>query len=149
MVAACLCLSIFSTGVMAQKANAASSRKVEEPCFSEYKGVQIGMAIDEARKKLGAPKDKADEMDIYSYNDKETAQVYYDKTTQKITAISVDYLGATDAPECRKVTGTDADSRADGSKFKLIRYPKQGYWVSYNRTAGATPTITVTMQKIQ
>ncbi|HEY0323945.1 MAG TPA: hypothetical protein VGC66_23560 [Pyrinomonadaceae bacterium] len=149
MSAACLCLSIFSTGVMAQRANAGGTRKDEEPCFSEYKGIQIGMTIDEARKKLGAPKEKADELDIYSYNDKETAQVYYDKTTQKITAISVDYLGATDAPECKKVTGTEADSRADGSKFKLIRYPKQGYWVSYNRTAGASPIITVTMQKIQ
>lgn len=147
--AACLCLCIFGTGVMAQKANAGSAVKSDEPCFSEYKGVQIGMTIDEARKKLGAPKEKADEMDIYSFNDKETAQVYYDKATQKITAISVDYTGATDAPECRKVTGTEADARADGSKFKLIRYPKQGYWVSYNRTAGASPIITVTMQKIQ
>lgn len=146
--AACLCLSVFGTTVMAQKANAASASKDEGPCFSEYKGVQIGMSIDEARKKLGTPKDKADEMDIYSFSDKESAQVYYDKSTQKITAISVDYLGATDAPECKKITGTEADARADGSKFKLIRYPKQGYWVSYNRTAGASPIITVTMQKM-
>lgn len=147
--AACLCLSVFSTGAMAQKSRAASADKADEPCFSEYKGVQIGMTIEEARKKLGAPKEKADEMDIYSFNDKESAQVYYDNSTQKITAISVDYLGATDAPECKKVTGTEADARADGSKFKLIRYPKQGYWVSYNRTAGASPIITVTMQKMQ
>jgi hypothetical protein len=147
--AAFLCLTIFSTTVMAQKSSAGSARKDDEPCFSEYRGVQIGMAIDEARKKLGAPKEKADELDIYSFNDKETAQVYYDKTTQKVTAISVDYVGATEAPECKKVTGTDADSRADGSRFKLVRYPKYGYWVSYNRTAGATPIITVTLQKMQ
>jgi hypothetical protein len=149
LVAACLCLTIFSTNVMAQKSGAGSARKDDEPCFSEYKGVQIGMSIDEARKKLGAPKEKADELDIYGFNDKETAQVYYDKTTMKVTAISVDYIGATDAPECRKVTGKEADARADGSKFKLIRYPKYGYWVSYNRTAGAAPIITVTMQKMQ
>ena len=145
-VSACLCLSIFSTAVVAQKSGAG---KDDAPCFSEYKGVQIGMAIDEARKKLGVPKEKADELDIYSFGDKETAQVYYDKSTQKITAISVDYLGATEAPECKKVTGTEADARADGSRFKLVRYPKYGYWVSYNRTAGASPIITVTMQKIQ
>jgi hypothetical protein len=146
-LAACLCLALFGATAAAQKARAAAPD--DAPCFSEYKGVQIGMMIDEARKKLGEPKEKADELDIYSFNDKEAAQVYYDKTTKKVTAISVDYLGEGMAPECKKVTGTDADARADGSKFKLVRYPKQGYWVSYNRTAGAMPTITVTMQKIQ
>lgn len=148
IVAACSCLSIFSTSVMAQKSNAGGN-KSDEPCFSEYRGVQIGMAINEARQKLGKPKEQADELDIYSFNEKETAQIYYDKGTQKVTAISIDYLGATDAPECKKVTGTEADARADGSRFKMVRYPKHGYWVSYNRTAGASPIITVTMQKIQ
>jgi len=148
-VAACLCLGIMSTVVTAQKSNAASAGKDDSPCFSEYRGVQIGMTIVEARQKLGKPKDQADDMDIYSFGDKESAQVYYDKATQKVTAISVDYMGSTEAPECKKVTGTEAVSKADGSKFKLVRYPKAGYWVSYNRTAGQTPIITVTMQKIQ
>ena len=144
---ACLCLGLFTANALAQKA--AAGNKDDAPCFSEYRGVQIGMSIDDARKKLGEPKDKAEELDIYSFGDKETAQIYYDKQSNKVTAISVDYVGETGAPECRKVTGTDADARADGSKFKLIRYPKQGYWVSYNRTAGTSPIITVTMQKIQ
>ncbi|HYO91875.1 MAG TPA: hypothetical protein VEQ40_09570 [Pyrinomonadaceae bacterium] len=125
LLAACLCLGLLATNVSAQK-----SAKADEPCFSEYRGVQIGMKIDEARQKLGKPKEMADELDIYSFSDKESAQVYYDKSTQKITAISVDYVGAADAPECKKVTGTEADSKADGSKFKLVRYPKAGYWVS-------------------
>lgn len=146
LFAACLCLSILATNASAQKASAA---KADEPCFSEYRGVQIGMKIDEARLKLGKPKEMAEEVDIYSFSDKESAQVYYDKSTQKITAISIDYVGATDAPECKKVTGTEADAKADGSKFKMVRYPKAGYWVSYNRTAGAAPIVTVTMQKIQ
>jgi len=29
-----------------------------------------------------------------------------------------------------------------------VRYPKAGYWVSYNRTAGNSPMITITMQAI-
>ena len=150
--AACVCLSLLSTAAVAQRskqANTVSPRGEDAPCFSDYRGVQIGMTIDEGRKKLGTPKEQADEMDIYNFNDKESAQVYYDKETKKITAISVDYLGATDAPECKKITGTEADARADGSKFKMIRYPKAGYWVSYNRTAGTSPIITVTMQKMQ
>lgn len=151
LLAASLLLAVSASSAFAQKSKAsADSQKPEDaPCFSEYRGVQIGMSIDDARQKLGTPKEKADELDIYSFNDNETAQVYYDKKTNKVTAISVDYIGTAQAPECKKVTGVEADARADGSKFKMIRYPKQGYWVSYNRTAGASPIITVTMQKMQ
>jgi hypothetical protein len=152
VMAACLLLALSTGSAFAQKSKPAATdtpKGDDAPCFSEYRGVQIGMSIDEARQKLGTPKEKADELDIYSYNDNETAQVYYDKKTNKVTAISVDYIGAASAPECRKVTGTEADARADGSKFKMIRYPKQGYWVSYNRTAGQSPIVTVTMQKMQ
>lgn len=149
LFAAFLCLTLFCTAASAQKARPATTKGDDEPCFSEYRGVSIGMTIDEARQKLGKPKEQADELDIYSFSDKESAQVYYDKTTNKVTAISIDYLGGAEVPECKKITGTDADSKADGSKFKMVRYPKQGYWVSYNRTAGATPMVTVTMQKMQ
>ena len=146
----CLCVAIFGGSAAAQRSRTgeATQKADDAPCFSEYKGVQIGMSIDESRQKLGAPKEKADEIDIYNFNDHEAAQIYYDNVTKKVTAISVDYLGETSAPECKKVTGSEADARADGSKFKLVRYPKQGYWVSYNRTAGQSPIITVTMQKM-
>jgi hypothetical protein len=146
-LAAVLCLSIFHAAAYAQTTK--TSAKEDEPCFSDYRGVAIGMSIDDARKKLGEPKEKADEMDIFNFGDKESAQIYYDKKSMKVTAISVDYLGETGAPECKKVTGGDAVTRADGSKFKLVRYQKYGYWVSYNRTAGNTPIVTVTMQKMQ
>jgi len=56
--------------------------------------------------------------------------------------------GATGIPTARDVLGTDAEAKADGSQYKLLRYPKAGYWVSYSRTAGSTPTTTVTLQKI-
>ena len=147
-LAACLCLIIFSTVAAAQTGKPADAKGTDAPCFSDYKGVQIGMTIDESRKKLGSPKEQADELDIYNFEDKESAQIYYDKGTKKITAISVDYLGAGAAPECKKVTGTEADARADGSRYKMVRYPKYGYWVSYSRTAGTSPVTTVTMQKM-
>jgi len=148
-VCACVCLCASVVTAAAQTTKTAGSKGEEAPCFSEYRGVQIGMTIDEARQKLGEPKEQAEELDIYSFNEKESAQVYYDKSTKKVTAISIDYVGATTAPECKKVTGTEADARADGSKFKMVRYPKYGYWVSYNRTAGSSPIVTVTMQKMQ
>jgi hypothetical protein len=119
----------------------------EEPLFRDYRGVQIGMATDEARKKLGEPKEMGDTQDFYVFSEKETAQIFYD-ATKKVMAVSVDYLGeGSGAPECKSVVGDGVEHKADGSMYKLIRYPKHGYWVSYNRTAGNAPIITVTIQK--
>ena len=122
----------------------------EQPSFREYKGVQIGWLAEDVRKKLGSPADKGDEQDFYVFGDKETAQILYDKSTHKVTAISVDFMnGATDVITPQQVFGADIESKPDGSKYKLVRYPKVGYWISYSRTGGATPIVTVTIQKIQ
>jgi len=121
---------------------------VEQPLFGEFKGVRIGMTADEARKKLGSPHDKGDDVDIYVFNDNQGAQVYYDKA-KTVMAISIDFNnGANDIPVPKAVVGGEPDGRADGSAFKMVRYPKAGCWVSYSKTAGASPTITITMQKI-
>jgi hypothetical protein len=77
-------------------------------------------------------------------------QVIYDKATRKVTAISVDFVNGASSPITpQQVFGSDIESKPDGSKYKLVRYPKAGYWVSYSRTAGETPMITITMQKLQ
>lgn len=119
----------------------------DEPVFSEFKGVRIGMPADEARKKLGSPTNKADDQDLW-FSDTQTVQVYYDKN-KAVSAISIDFSsGATGIPPAKDVIGGEPDAKADGSAYKMVRYPKQGYWVSYSRTAGASPTITITIQKI-
>jgi hypothetical protein len=46
------------------------------------------------------------------------------------------------------VLGVALDAKADGSMYQLNRYPDAGYWVSYNRTAGAKPIVTITIQKM-
>lgn len=121
----------------------------EEPIFLEYRGVKIGWQTDEVRKKLGNPADKGDEQDFYVFGDKETCQVLYDKATRKVTAISVDFMnGAREVITPQQVFGEDIDSKPDGSKYKLVRYPKAGFWVSYSRTAGDSPIVTVTIQKL-
>ncbi|HJZ82263.1 MAG TPA: hypothetical protein VKD91_18020 [Pyrinomonadaceae bacterium] len=107
------------------------------------------MPTDEARKKLGSPKDKADDLDLWVFNDTQAVQVYYDKT-KAVSAISIDYYsGATDIPSSKEIVGAEPDLRPDGSAYKMVRYPKAGFWVSYSKTAGSTPTITITMQKIE
>ncbi|HEX8127608.1 MAG TPA: hypothetical protein VF527_00675 [Pyrinomonadaceae bacterium] len=119
-----------------------------QPAFQEYKGVRIGMSAEEARKKLGAPTDKGDTQDFYLVSDKESVQVMYDGA-KKVSAIALIYMNADDkALTPKAVIGDNIEARPDGSVYKLVRYPKAGYWVSYSRTAGSAPIVSVTMQKI-
>ena len=120
----------------------------DKPLFHEYRGIQIGMAADDVRKKLGNPTDKSDEQDFFALNDAESAQIYYDKT-RKVMAISANFLeGAQNIPTPKTLFGADLAAKPDGSVYKMFRYPKAGYWVAYSKTAGNSPLVTVTLQKI-
>ena len=145
-----ICLSLAAMSVTAQTTRKTAAGGEEDPLFLEYRGIQIGWLADEVRKKRGVPRDKSDEQDLYVFDDKEMCQVIYDKTTRKVTAISVDFMNGANSPITpQQVFGSDVESKPDGSKYKLVRYPKAGYWVSYSRTAGDSPMITITMQKLQ
>jgi len=123
-------------------------RATQQPLYSAYKGVRIGMTADEARAKLGQPALKADDQDYYVFSDKETAQIAYD-SAHKVTGISVDYMGGAGAPDYRSVVGADINVKPDGSVYKLVRYEQLGFWVSYNRTANdAVVVVTITIEKI-
>jgi hypothetical protein len=147
-------LNNWCAGARAQKARAAAAplqaRAVitDEPLYSEYKGIRIGMTASEVRKKLGEPTQKSDEQDFYAFNEKELAQIFYDNA-QKVKAISVDFMGGTGATGYKEVVGSKIETKVDGSMYKIVRYPKAGYWVSYNRAAGEAATVTITIQKIQ
>ena len=146
LVGICLLLSGISIAQTTKK----SSGSDDEPVFLDYRGVQIGWLADDVRKKLGVPADKGDEQDFYKISDNETCQVLYDKSTRKVTAISIDFSGgASTVITPQQVFGADFDTKPDGTKYKLVRYPKAGYWVSYYRGSGNTPSITITMQKMQ
>lgn len=121
----------------------------ESPALAEYRGISIGMLADEVRKKLGNPSDKAEEQDFFVLNENETAQIVYDKA-RKVIAISFDFAsGARDIPTPKVIFGSEIDARPDGSVYKMVRYPKAGYWLSYNRTAGTSPLTSITFQKIE
>src|SRR3954462_15912733 len=84
------------------------------PIFGEYKGVRTGMTAEDARKKLGTPKEKADDQDFYIFNDNEAVQIFYDKV-KTVTAISIDFMtGASDIPLPSVVVGGDANPKPDG-----------------------------------
>jgi hypothetical protein len=149
LLAAALALAAApAPSARAQGPAAAADKAKEEPPFHEYKGVRIGMTIAEARKLLGTPTDKDDKQDVYSFNDNEQCQVYYDDA-KKVFAVSVTFLGGKSAPAAKSVLGDEPEARQDGSVYKLIRFPKAGYWVSYTRTTGESPMTIIAMQKIQ
>jgi len=149
LVAALVFISLAADASRAQRTRTSPDEPDNQPAFSDFKGVRIGMTADAARKKLGTPRDKSAEQDFYVFNDTQAVQIFYDKAGA-VTAISIDFMsGANAVPSAREVLGTEAETKTDGSVYKLLRYPKAGYWVSYSRTAGSSPTITITMQKIE
>ena len=113
-----------------------------------YRKIIIGMTADDARKSLGSPKDKADDQDLYLFTDDELAQIYYD-SNHAVSAISVTYYkDLAKAPTAREVLGEDAPAKPDGSIFKTVRFPKADYSVSYSKTAGDSPSVSITFQKL-
>lgn len=137
-----LTLGTLPRGVAAQDQDEGKG----DPVFTDYKGVHIGMSADETRHKLGTPADKSDAQDFYTFSDDETAQVSYD-AQHNVAALAIFYVGAGKAPVCKSVLGTELTAKTDGSMYRLVRYPKAGYWVSYSRTAGDSPLVTVMMQR--
>ena len=127
--------------------SSASKAPANAPVYTDYRGVAIGMSADDVRSKLDGVK-KGNGQDFLALSEHESAQIYYDDK-HKVTAISIDYIGdVTKAPTPETVLGVTLEPRADGSMYQLNRYPEAGYWVSYNRTAGDKPIVTITIQKM-
>jgi hypothetical protein len=148
-VAALMVMATAPSMAHAQRTRATGDEPDNRPMFSDFKGVRIGMPTEEARKKLGSPRDKSAEQDFYLFNDNQAVQVFYDKSGT-VSAISIDFMeGANGVPAPKDIPGTEPDPKPDGSVYKMVRYPKAGYWVSYSKTAGNSPTITITMQRIE
>ena len=131
----------------AENPSASNAAATNLPVFTDYRGVPIGMTAEEVRAKLDGLK-KGEGQDFLVFSDRESAQIYYN-SEGKVTAISIDYFGGnSNAPSPDAVLGVGLAAKADGSMYQLNRYPEAGYWVSYNRTAGDKPIVTVTMQKM-
>ena len=127
--------------------SASNSATANVPVFTAYRGLTIGMTAAEVRAKLDGLKE-GKRQDFLVFSEGESAQIYYDDQG-KVTAISIDYFGDNNnAPSPDAVLGAALQAKADGSMYQLNRYPDAGYWVSFNRTAGYKPIVTITMQKM-
>lgn len=140
---------IFSASAQTQKtrAAAADTSVTQQPLYTEFRGVTLGMTATDVRAKLGNPVLKDDELDYFVFSDSLSAQVAYD-SSHKAKVISVDYAGGAGAPDYSAVVGPQLTTREDGSVYGMVRYESRGFWVSYNRTAGPVVIVTITIQKI-
>ena len=136
-----------NANAQAQRVKAAFNHEAatQQPLYTEYRGVRLGMLAEEARAKLGTPAMKASDQDFYVFSEKETAQIVYN-AAHKVVTISVDYLGGIGAPDYKAVVGGELERTANGSLYRIVRYQSLGFWVSYNRTTGLMATVTVTIQ---
>lgn len=127
----------------------AQAQTKDQPFMKDYRGVKIGMAADEVREKLGSAKSEDKDGFFYVFSDTETAQIMLDGE-KKVSVISIDYSGEhQNTPKFEDVFGKSvkAESQANGSVYKMIRYPDAGFWVAYSRLAGDKPMVSITINK--
>ena len=145
-----LLVLVWGANAQAQKSRAAVNAVpavTQQPLYTEYKGVRLGMTAEEVRTKLGNPAFMDKELGYFVFSETETVQIGYD-AAGKVKIISVDYLNGTAAPAPRAVVGAELETREDGSLYKVVYYENQGFWVSYSRTAGPVIIVTITIQKM-
>lgn len=133
----------------AQKSRAAlgNAAAIQQPLYTEYKGVRLGMTAQEVRTKLGEPTLKDTAVDYFIFSEMEAAQIAYDAES-KVRVISADYQNGTGAPPPAAVVGTELETKANGSLYKIVYYDSLRFWVSYSRTTGAAVIVTITIQKM-
>jgi hypothetical protein len=116
--------------------------------FSEYRGVKIGMPAADVRTKLGKARDQSDAQDQYIFSDNESALFYYD-ASKNVNAIMITFQGdVSKAPGAKDVFGQDVPANDQGMIFKMEKYPKAGYWISYTRTTGSDAMVNIALQKM-
>lgn len=119
--------------------------QIQQPLYKDYRGVRLGMTPAEARAMLGEPAMRSDEQDYYVLSANETAQIVY--AGQRVVTISTDYIGGIGAPDYKAVVGEGMLlQRPDGSLFRMIHYPAERMWVSYNKNTAMVPVVTITIQ---
>ena len=79
------------------RTTAAVTSVTQQPLYTDYRGVKLGMTPAEVRAILGTPVLKDDELDYFVMSETVSAQVAYD-AAHKVKAISVDYAGGAGAP---------------------------------------------------
>jgi hypothetical protein len=149
-VMSALMVFVWSSNAQAQKSRAAVNAApavIQQPLYTEYRGVRLGMTATEVQTKLGSPTFMDKELGYFVVSPTETAQIAFD-AAGKVRVISVDYQNGAGAPEPRAIVGGELEARADGTQYKVVYYDSLGFSVSYGRTAGPVLIVSITIQKL-
>lgn len=141
---------VWGANAQAQESRAAVKAVavgIQQPLYTEYKGVRLGMTAQEVRTKLGKPAFTDNELGYFVFSETETVQIGYD-AAGKVKTISVDYLNGTGAPEPRVVVGAELETKQNGALYRVVYYDNQSFSVSYSRTAGPVIIVTITITKM-
>jgi hypothetical protein len=150
MLATSALLASWAANTQAQKSRAAlinPPAAIQQPLYTEYKGVRLGMTAQEVRTKFGEPAAKDGRVDYYVFTETEAAQIAYDAEA-RVRLISADYQNGMGAPAPAAVVGGELETSPNGSLYKIVHYDSMGFWVSYNRTTGSAVIVTITIQKM-
>jgi len=122
--------------------------EAQQPIYREYRGVRLNMTMEEARAKIGKAEMQSDDLDYIVFSPNEIAQIAYN-AAHRVATISVDYTGDIGAPDYLTVVGTSLLERPDGSLYRMVEYEAEGFWVSYNKSAGPVRTVSITLQLLK
>ncbi|HEY0375904.1 MAG TPA: hypothetical protein VGC87_03010 [Pyrinomonadaceae bacterium] len=151
LVALAVAFAFIAVGVQAQAqttSKAGGLPPLSQPLFRDYRGITIGMTADQVHARLGTPQEASKGQEYYPRSESEFAQVIYD-SAQRVKVVAVTYVGEAAAPTAQAVFDEEVAAAADGAIHKAVNYPAAGYSVSYYRTGGTDPLITVTIQKLR
>ena len=120
----------------------------QDTAFNAHRGISIGVTQTTVREKLGKVKEEFSDEDDFNISETESMRVFY-SPEKKVKAMVITFTGKFEtAPAPNAVVGEKIDPKPDGGLFKMVQMPKKGYWVSYLKTAGDTPTVMITMQEM-
>lgn len=121
------------------------------PYVHDLRGISIGMEPDEVLEKLGKPKVSDNAGMLFSFSNKEMAQIGIGPKGKVRTIALIFEKSTEDTPDLEDIFGPTAEATVneDGSVYKMVRYEKHGFWLAYNRSGGKTPMTTITMRRIE
>jgi hypothetical protein len=121
-----------------------------QPAIHDLRGASIDMTLEEVKEKLGKPKITDKTGLFYEFSKGETAQIGIDEKKKVRTIALIFASDSSNIPSYAEVFGPDVPlvPKQDGSIYKMVRYPKSGYWIAYSRSAGKQPITIITMRRI-
>lgn len=120
----------------------------QDTAFNAHRGISIGVTQAAVREKLGKVKEEFSDEDDFDISETESMRVFY-SPEKKVKAVVITFTGKLEtAPAPNTVVGEKIDPKPDGGLFKMVQMPKKGYWVSYLKTGGNSPTVMITMQEM-